>query len=310
MANVATEHRTSTRHTKKKKLHDHRLWAVLFVGPVFLGLFTFYMMPALASFGLAFTFWDGLTDPSFAGLDNIIALFNSDIFMRSLVNTIIFTGVAVPVTVTLATMIAVLLNQRIKGMIIYRTLYFLPVVTMPVAVGMVWLWLYNTEFGLINYVLGIIGLPEPEWLFNPNIALLSVIAVYVWMTVGNSVILILAGLQGVSTTYYEASKIDGASKMNHFFKITLPLITPTLFFVTVTSMITSLQVFDLIFVMIGDTPAIVNPIRTIVYGVYESGFMLSQMGYASAQAFILFLMILLFTIIQFWGQKKWVHYDA
>lgn len=295
---------------KKKKWTKDAWWALLFIGPTFLGLFTFYMGPAIASFALSFTHWDGLTSPTFAGLENLIALFTSPVFMRSLLNTIVFMLVAVPASVAFATLVAVLLNQRIRGMIFYRALYFLPVVTMPIAVGMVWKWLYNTEFGLFNYLLGVVGLPQPEWLFNPSIALLSVIAVYVWMTIGNNVILILAGLQSVDPGYYEAAEIDGASKVRQFFSITLPLITPTLFFVIVTAMISSLQVFDLLFVMIGDTTALVGPLRTIVYGVYESGFMFSQMGYASAQAFILFLLILGITILQFVGQKKWVHYDG
>ncbi|WP_054706889.1 sugar ABC transporter permease [Bacillus sp. JCM 19041] len=295
---------------KKKKWTKDAWWALLFIGPTFLGLFTFYIGPAIASFALSFTHWDGLTSPTFAGLENLIALFTSPVFMRSLLNTIVFMLVAVPASVAFATLVAVLLNQRIRGMIFYRALYFLPVVTMPIAVGMVWKWLYNTEFGLFNYLLGAVGLPQPEWLFNPSIALLSVIAVYVWMTIGNNVILILAGLQSVDPGYYEAAEIDGASKVRQFFSITLPLITPTLFFVIVTAMISSLQVFDLLFVMIGDTTALVGPLRTIVYGVYESGFMFSQMGYASAQAFILFLLILGITILQFVGQKKWVHYDG
>jgi multiple sugar transport system permease protein len=195
-------------------------------------------------------------------------------------------------------------------MVVYRTLYFLPVVTMPVAVGMVWKWLYNTDYGLINYLLGLFHLPQPSWLFDPNIALFSVILVYVWMTIGTNVILLLAGLQGVSTSYYEAAQIDGASKFRQFLNITLPLITPTLFFVFITSMISSLQMFDLIFVMIGDNNALLDPLRTIVFGVYESGFKYSQMGIASAQAFLLFLAILAITIIQFIYQKKWVHYDS
>ena len=299
-----------TSSTKKKKWTNDTWWALLFIGPTVLGLMTFYIGPAMASFALSFTHWDGLTAPSFAGMDNLIALFTSPIFLRSLLNTLVFMLVAVPASIAIATLIAVLLNQRIRGMIVYRALYFLPVVTMPIAVGMVWKWLYNTEYGLFNYFLGSVGLPQPEWLFNPSIALLSVIAVYVWMIIGNNVILILAGLQNVDTGYYEAAEMDGASKMRQFFSITLPLITPTLFFVMVTGMISSLQVFDLLFVMIGDTTALVGPLRTIVYGVYESGFMFSQMGYASAQAFVLFLLILGITILQFAGQKKWVHYDS
>ncbi|CEI80500.1 carbohydrate ABC transporter permease [Oceanobacillus oncorhynchi] len=295
---------------RSRRKRKEAMWAYLFIAPVVIGLFLFYLMPALASFGLSFTSWNGINPPEFIGLDNLIRLVQTDSFIRSMVNTLVFTLVSVPLAVMLATGIAILLNQKIKGMIVYRTLYFLPVVTMPVAVGMVWKWLYNTDYGLLNYILGLLHLPQPAWLFNPNIALISVIVVYVWMTVGNNIILILAGLQGISETYYEAAEMDGASKLKQLFTITIPLLTPTLFFVFITGIISSLQVFDLIFIMIGDSHVLLEPLRTLVYGVYESGFEYSQMGYASAQAFLLFLMILLITIFQFAFQKKWVHYDG
>ncbi|MFC0472541.1 carbohydrate ABC transporter permease [Halalkalibacter kiskunsagensis] len=296
--------------TKLSRGKREALWAYLFIAPTVLGLLVFYMLPAIGSFALSFTKWNGISTPEYVGLENIIRLIQDTSFIRSVINTFVFTLVSVPLSVVIALLISLLLNQKIKGMVIYRTLYFLPVVTMPVAVGMVWKWLYNTEYGLINYALGLMGLPQPSWLFDPNIALLSVILVYVWMTVGNSVILLLAGLQGVSKTYYEAAEMDGATKVRQFFSITLPLITPTLFFVFITGMISSLQVFDLIFIMIGDSSVLLEPLRTIVYGVYESGFVYSQMGVASAQAFLLFLAILTVTIVQFVFQKKWVHYDG
>ncbi|MCM3439283.1 carbohydrate ABC transporter permease [Metabacillus halosaccharovorans] len=295
---------------RKKKPNKEVLWAYLFIAPTVLGLFVFYMFPAIASFALSFTKWNGISTAEYVGLENILTLLNDESFIRSVLNTVVFTIVSVPLSVIFALIISLLLNQRIKGMVMYRTLYFLPVVTMPVAVGMVWKWLYNTEYGLINYMLGSLGLPQPSWLFDPNISLISVILVYVWMTVGNNVILLLAGLQGIDKTYYEAAQIDGASKIKQFFNITLPLITPTLFFVFITGMISSLQVFDLIYIMIGESTALLDPLRTVVFGVYETGFEYSQMGMASAQAFLLFLTILAVTIIQFVFQKKWVHYDG
>nr|WP_309101855.1 sugar ABC transporter permease [Fredinandcohnia onubensis] len=295
---------------KKKKPNKEVLYAYLFIAPTVLGLLVFYMFPAIASFALSFTKWNGISAAEYVGLENIITLLSDKSFIRSVINTIVFTLVSVPLSVIFALAVSLLLNQRMKGMVIYRTLYFLPVVTMPVAVGMVWKWLYNTEYGLINYILGLFGLPQPSWLFNPSISLISVILVYVWMTVGNNVILLLAGLQGIDKTYYEAAQIDGASKIKQFFNITLPLITPTLFFVFITGMISSLQVFDLIYIMIGDSNALLEPLRTVVFGVYETGFKYSQMGMASAQAFLLFLAILAVTIIQFVFQKKWVHYDG
>lgn len=299
-----------TKPKVRSKFNKEAMWAYLFILPTVLGLLIFYIFPALASFALSFTKWDGITAPTFVGFDNIKELVTNATFTRSALNTIVFTFVSVPLSTILAILIATMLNQRIKGMVVYRTFYFLPVVTMPVAIGMIWKWLYNTEFGIINYILGIFHLTQPEWLFNPKIALLSIILVQVWMTVGHHVVLLLAGLQGISKSYYEAAMIDGASKFRQFITITLPLLTPTIFFVVVTGMISSLQVFDLIFMMIGDSNALLTPLRTIVYGVYEDGFVFSKMGYASAQAFLLFLFILIITIFQFAFQNRWVHYDA
>lgn len=295
---------------KRKLMKNETFWAYLFILPTVLGLFVFYMFPALVSFVLSFAKWDGITTPSFVGFNNISTLFHDSDFIRSVVNTIVFTLISVPVSVAIATVIALLLNQKMKGIVVYRTLFFLPVVTMPVAIGMIWRWLYNTDYGILNYILGLLHLPQPSWLFDSRIALISVSFVYIWMVVGHHVVLLLAGLQGISKSYYEASMIDGASKARQITSITLPLLTPTVFFVVITGMISSLQVFDLIFMMIGDSKALLTPLRTVVYGVYESGFIYSKMGIASAQAFLLFLGILGITTAQFILQKKWVHYDA
>lgn len=295
---------------EKKKLNKEAIGAYLFIAPVVLGLFIFYMVPAAASFYLSFTEWDGLTAPVFNGFENMMNLMKDETFIRSMKNTVIFTFLSVPLSIILAILVAVLLNQKIKGMVIYRTLYFLPVVTMPVAVGMVWKWLYNSEFGLINYVLGIFHLPQPEWLFDEKIALISIILVSVWMSIGNNIVLLLAGLQGIGTSYYEAAKLDGASRISQFFHITVPLLTPSIFFVFVMSMISALQMFDLIFIMVGTETSLLDPMRTVVYGVWESGFKYFEMGYASAKAFILFIIILIITVIQMRLQNKWVHYDS
>lgn len=294
---------------KKRRIKSETLWAYIFILPTVLGLFTFYMLPAIVSFALSFTEWDGINTPYFVGMENIKGLINDPAFIRSVINTVVFTSISVPVSIAIATLIAIMLNQKIKGMVVYRTLYFLPVVTMPVAVGMIWKWLYNTDYGIINFVLGFFNLPQPSWLFDSRIALISVTVVYIWMSIGHHVVLLLAGLQGISKSYYEAAMMDGASKFKQLISITLPLLSPTLFFVVITSMIGSLQVFDLIFMMIGDSKALLNPLRTVVYGVYESGFIYSKMGVASAQAFMLFLAILFITILQFVLQKRWVHYD-
>ncbi len=293
---------------KTKTFSKEALFAYLFISPFLIGLGIFFILPALASFFLSFTTWDGLTAPEFSGLKNFTTLFQDDIFVRSILNTVVFTILAVPISMILATLFATLLNQKIKGMVIYRTLFFIPVITMPVAVGMVWKWLYNTEFGLINYTLSLLSLPEVSWLFDERFALISIVITSVWMTVGNSTVILLAGLQGISNTYYEAAVMDGANEIKKFFYITIPLLTPSLFFVSVMSMISSLQVFDLVYMMMGENIGLLGPTRTIVYSMWEQGFKYFHMGYASAQALLLFVIILILTIVQMYLQKKWVHY--
>ncbi len=285
------------------------LWAYLFIAPTFLGLMIFYMLPALSSFYLSFTDWNGFVSPVFNGFNNFTELFKDQEYIRSVINTINFTIISVPIMIALAILIATLLNQKVRGMSFYRTLYFLPVVTMPVAVGMVWKWLYHSQFGLINYLLSLVGIDGPAWLLDPKFALFSIILASIWMSMGQAIIIILAGLQGIPESLYEAANLDGASSVRKFFHISLPLITPSLFFVSVMSLIGSLQVFDLVFVMVGQNYVALDATRTVVYGIYEQGFRLSNMGYASAQAMLLFIIILLITLVQFILQKKWVHYE-
>jgi multiple sugar transport system permease protein len=285
------------------------LYAYLFIAPVVLGLAAFYTLPSIASLGLSFTKWDGISAPDFIGLDNFVALLQDGKYIRSMANTLFFTLCTVPLSISFATILAVLLNQSIKGMVLYRTLYFIPVITMPIAVGMVWKWLYNSEFGLINYVLGMANLPQPNWLFDEKFALFSIILVSVWSSVGYNAVILLSGLQGISSSYYEAASLDGAGVLYKFFNITLPLLTPSLFFVLVISLINSFQVFDLIFIMMGKSDSLLESTRTVVYSIYENGFRYFDMGYASAQAWVLFLVILIVTVLQMYFQKRWVHYQ-
>lgn len=306
---IATNIQTSYQLKRRSKIRlNEAMWAYLFITPFFIGLLIFFIIPALSSFYFAFTDWNGLSIPTFIGFDNFIQLFHDDVFLQSLWNTAIFTAGSVPISLVIATLIANLLNQKIKGLVIYRTIYFIPVVTMPVAVGMVWKWLYHSQYGLFNTVLGIFHLPQPSWLIDNHLALFSIILTSVWMTVGNNIVIILAGLQEISSSYYEAAEIDGASGLKKFLYITIPLLSPSLFFVLVMSIISSFQVFDLIFMMEGGNSALLGPTRTVVYKIYEDGFSYSHMGYASSEALILFLIILVLTIIQMYFQKKWVHY--
>ncbi len=296
------------RKVSKMAIHE-AIWGYAFIAPVVLGLVIFYTLPSVASFVLSFTKWDGLSSPSFIGLENFSALLQDEKYMRAMLNTMLYTFGTVPLSVALATILAVFLNQPIKGMVVYRTLYFIPVITMPIAVGMVWKWLYNSEFGLINYILGTLNLPQPNWLFDEKFALFSIVLVAVWSSVGYNAVILLSGLQGISSSYYEAASLDGAGTLYKFFRITLPLLTPSLFFVLVTSLIGAFQAFDLIFIMMGKQESLLDSTRTVVYSIWENGFKYFDMGYASAQALVLFLVILVITVLQMYFQKKWVHYQ-
>jgi len=280
----------------------------LYIAPLVLGLSLFYILPALASLYISLTDWNGFTSMNWIGLDNYVNLFSDDRFVRSLRNTSVYTIIVVPIAISIATVLAVMLNQRIRGVTVYRVIYFLPVVTMPVAVAMIWKWLYHSEYGLINQALGVLGLPTPMWLLDQRFTLVSIALVGIWSVFGNYTVILLAGLQSISSTYYEAAELDGAGTIQKFFCVTLPLLTPSLFFVLVISLINTLQVFDLVFMMARDSNMI-EASRTLVYSVWENAFQFTKMGYASAQAWILFILIMVITIIQMIGQKKWVHYQ-
>ncbi|MGG4445634.1 sugar ABC transporter permease [Brevibacillus sp. HB1.2] len=307
-------HAAVQQKTKKSLNHMKRndwFWAYLMIAPTLIGLSVFYLWPIVQTIYLSFTKWGGFGKYKWAGLHNYELLFKDPYLWIALKNTLIYTVIAVPVGIAISIFIAVLLNQKIKGITIYRTLYFLPVVTMAAAVAMVWRWLYNADYGLINYLLGLVGIEGPRWISDPAIALYAVIIVAVWSSIGYNMVIFLAGLQGIPRSYYEAAEIDGAGPVRMFFKITLPLLTPSIFFVSITSLIGAFQVFDLIYLMLGSkmgNPA-TEQTQTMAYLFFTNGFESGNGGYAAAVAVVLLVMILIVTAIQMKLQKKWVHYD-
>lgn len=283
-------------------------WAYAFVLPAFIVLGVFHLLPSAASLFISFTDWDGLSAIRFAGWDNYATLLTDGNFGKAGLHTFLYALAVVPISVGLATLVAVLLNAGLRGQAFYRTVYFIPVVTMSTAVGLIWKWLYNSEYGPINAVLGFLHLPQPNWLSDSRYTLVSIMIVGIWAAIGHHMIILLAGLQGIPQSFYEAASIDGAGRLYTFFRITLPLLSPSLFFVVTTSVISSLQLFDLVFVMTGGNPALLSSARSVVFNVYEEGFVLFRMGAASAQAVVLFAVILLLTVVQLKLQKRWVHY--
>ena len=214
----------------------------------------------------------------------------------------------VPATAIISLIVAVLLNKKMKGVSVYRTIYFLPMVAAPAAIAMVWRWLYNSEYGLINYTLSLIGIKGPNWIADPKVALISIAIIGIWSTIGYNMILLLAGLQEIPRDYYEAANIDGASPIRQFFKITIPLVSPTMFFVVVTSIMSAFQVFDVIFMIIEQGNPALEKTQSLVYLFYKHSFLLNDKGYGAAIIMLLLAIIMVITVIQVKLQKKWVNY--
>lgn len=306
---METQNKMKTKKYYKTKKRSDYLWAYLIVAPTMIGLLIFYFWPIIQTIYYSFTEWGAFGTHEWIGTKNYSEMLSDPDLGKAFKNTLIYILLTVPIGVFLSIIVAVLLNQKIKGRSVYRTLYFLPVITMPAAIAMVWKWLYNTDFGLINYILSWFHLKGPSWITNPHIALYSVIIVAIWSGIGYNMVIFLSGLQGISKTYYEAAKIDGAGPVTTFFKITLPLLSPIIFFVTIMSLISAFQVFDLIFMMIPNTSVAIESTQSIVYLFYQHAFVLNDKGYAAAIAVVLLFIILIVTVIQMILQKKWVHYE-
>lgn len=286
------------------------MWAYLMIAPTVIGLLIFYAWPVFQTIFFSFTEWGDFGKYHWAGLDNYKNMLQDTEVLKAFRNTFIFTLLVVPISIALSTIIAVMLNQKIKGRSVYRTLYFLPVVTMPAAIGMVWRWLYNTEYGLINYLLSLLSIDKIAFVTDANVALYSIIAVAIWSSLGTNIVILLSGLQGISSSYYEAAEMDGAGPFVRFFRITLPLLTPTMFFVTIMGLIAAFQVFDLLFIMLQNaSPTVLESTQSVVYLFYKYAFVTNNKGYAAAIAVTMFAVIMMITALQMKLQKKWVHYS-
>ncbi|HEY4430687.1 MAG TPA: sugar ABC transporter permease [Paenibacillus sp.] len=280
---------------------------IVFLLPSLVGLLLFQLIPMITSGVISFTNWNMLSSPKFVGFDNFAKVFTDEKSYTSLLNVFKFIGGYLPLVLILGTLLAVLLNQKLRGVKFYRAMIFIPVITSWIAVSIVWRWFLNGQSGLINYFLSLVGITGPIWLQDFHWALPAVIGVTVWKDVGFVAIILLAGLQEISDDYYEAAQIDGASSLKQLFKITLPLLTPALFFVMTISLINSFQLFDQVIIMTGGGPA--GSTSTIVEQVYKNAFMNNKMGFAAAQSWVLFAIIFVVTIVQNQLQKRWVVYD-
>jgi multiple sugar transport system permease protein len=282
-------------------------WAAAFLAPTLLGLAVLSAGPILATLAISLTKWDLLTAPKLIGLDNYAALLTDDRFLKALRNTFFYTVVSVPLGLTIALGLAIALNAKVRGIAFIRTAYFLPVVTSTIAIALVWQWIYSADSGLLNQVLGAVGVPSQKWLSDPTLAMPSIIAMSIWQGLGVNVIIFLAGLQAIPSDLLDAASVDGAGSWARLRNVTLPLLTPSIFFTGVLSLIGSFQVFDQIFVLAKPRPT--EATITVVYFIYENGFKFFKMGYASAASWVLLLIVAFFTWLYFRGQDRWVHYQ-
>ena len=286
---------------------QEELIAYGFILPSLLGFVVFLVVPMIASLGLSFYDWELLTPPQFVGLKNFATLVGDRVFRQVVVNTLYYTFGLVPLNLIVSLGLAVWLNTRLRGLTLYRMAFFLPVVTVTVAVALIWRWMYEPRAGIVDAALRAVGLPGPSWLGDAHWAMPAIILMSVWKGFGYNMVLFLAGLQGIPLSIYEAAMIDGANAWQRFWRITLPLLSPVIFLAVVLTVISSFQVFDQALVMTNGGPA--NATNTIVLYIYQNGFQFFRMGYASAIAWVLFVVIFIFTLFQMRLQGRWVQYD-
>ena len=289
-----------------KLARDGYVWGYLMVAPTIIGLIVLNIVPFFQTIYMSFSKSKAFGAYQFCGLENYIEMFKSPEFWKATWNSIYFCILTVPIGVFLALLVAVLLNAKIKGKTAFRAIYFLPMVVAPAAVAMVWKWIFNTEYGILNSLLG----KNIRWLTDPKIVLITCAFVAIWSAIGYDAVLLLSGIQNISRTLYEAADLDGASKVQQFFHITLPMVSPTLFVVLIMRLMASLKVYDLIYMMVEQSNPALTSAQSLMYLFYRESFVAGNKGYASAIVIWTVLLIGIVTVFQFIGQKKWVNYEV
>jgi multiple sugar transport system permease protein len=281
-------------------------YAFVFLAPSLIGMILFTLIPILASFGLAFTDWNLLRPPSFVGLENFKTMFSDRVMWISLRNTFYYALLIVPSTIVASLALALVLRRNFPGITYFRLAFMIPGVSSLVAIAMVWRWLYNDQFGLINAGLQAIGLPAVGWLTNPHVVIPALVLMSLWTGVGFDAIIYLAGLKNIPEHLYEAARLDGASSWQSFRYITLPLLTPIHFFFLITGVIGAFQVFDVIYIMTQGGPGFSS--HVYAFHLYNQAFRRFEVGYASAMAWFLFAIVLLLTLVQWRTVGRRVEY--
>ncbi|PZF53880.1 sugar ABC transporter permease [Curtobacterium sp. MCSS17_008] len=282
------------------------LWPWLFVLPLLIGVGTFFIWPILQTFYYSFTSWGVFGGSTFTGLANYTRLLSDPQLYQSLFNTVVYT-VVVLLGIPIAVWLASLLNTPgLRFAQFYRVLFFLPYVAMPAAIALVWRIMYNGDFGIVNWFLGLVGIDGPYWISTPGFALVAVSLVGLWSSLGFSMIILGAGLKDIPPELYEAAELDGASRWRQFRSLTVPLLTPSIFFVLIITTISSFQLFDLLYAILGSTNPVIPKTMSLVFYFYNAGFIDNDKGFAAAIAMVIFVLIGIITVVQFRVQRKWV----
>lgn len=293
---------------KKKSRHarSESLWGYILIAPTIIGLLVLNFYPFIDTLKLSFakTLPFGLY--KMQGIDNYVKMFQSPEFWKATWNTIYFCILTVPLGIFIALIVAIMLNAKIKGRTAFRAIFFLPMIVAPAAVAMVWKWMFNTEYGIINTIIG----HNVNWVTDPKIIMITCAIVAIWSAIGYDAVLLLSGLQNISKSYYEAASLDGATKIQQFFYITLPMVSPTLFVVMITRLMASLKVYDLIYMIVEESNPVINDAQSLMYLFYRESFIAGNKGLGSAIVIWTVLLIGIVTIVQFIGQKKWVNYEV
>jgi multiple sugar transport system permease protein len=290
-------------HDGVKAKGAERIWVALLLTPTMLGLALGAIGSVAATVGLSLFAWDMLSPAKWAGLSNYLALPSNRNFLAALSNTFLFSAIYVPATMILSLLVAVLLNQRIYGKSLFRMIYFLPVISSPTAVGLVWTWIYSKDKGVLNAVITTFG-GEPQHWLGSDLALYSVVVVNVWGAIGEGMIIFLAGLQAIPRDIYEAARVEGASPFRQFRELTIPLLLPSIFFQSVLCTIHAFQAFDYVYILTR-TGNGGSSVPTLVFNIYREGFNYFRMGNASAQAVVLALIVMVLTLVYSQLQKRW-----
>jgi len=283
-----------------------RSW-MFFIAPSLTFLILFAIVPIMTAAVLSFYEWDLITDPEFIGLDNYRELTGDEEFHSSIWHTFLFIVGYVPTVMIAGLGLALILNRRHRLLGLSRVVFFMPVVSAWVAVALIWTWMLNPRFGAVNWALEAIGLNPPAWLFEEGWAMIAIIGVSVWKDAGFVMLLFLAGLQAIPDSYREAALVDGAGRVAAFRRITLPLLSPTVFLVSVILLINSFQVFEQVWIMTQGGP--IGSTTVIVQQIVRNAFGFGRLGYAAAMSWVLFAMIFAVTLMQTWLQRRWVHYE-